>query len=85
MSETRERHWFPAKRYGWGWGFPATWEGWLVFGGYLAAIVFGAVWLVRDPSFLLWYLIGTLVLTAMLLVVCYVKGEPPRWRWGDDT
>jgi hypothetical protein len=24
------RYWFPAKTYGWGWGLPSTWEGWLV-------------------------------------------------------
>jgi hypothetical protein len=24
------RYWFPAKRYGWGWGLPVTWQGWLV-------------------------------------------------------
>ena len=25
------RYWFPAKRYGWGWGPPQTWQGWVVF------------------------------------------------------
>jgi hypothetical protein len=24
-------YWFPAKRYGWGWGIPVTWQGWVVF------------------------------------------------------
>jgi hypothetical protein len=24
------RYWFPAKRYGWGWGLPVTWQGWAV-------------------------------------------------------
>ena len=36
------RYWFPAKRYGWGWGFPITWEGWLtlaVFSGWLPLVV----------------------------------------------
>ena len=22
------------------------------------------------------------VLTVLLIAVCWVKGEPPRWRWG---
>ncbi|ACH82373.1 MULTISPECIES: hypothetical protein [Acidithiobacillus] len=22
------------------------------------------------------------ILTAALLVVCWFKGEPPKWRWG---
>jgi hypothetical protein len=25
-----------------------------------------------------------LAMTAALVVICYWKGEPPRWRWGDD-
>ena len=24
-------YWFPAKRYGYGWGLPHTWQGWIVF------------------------------------------------------
>jgi len=24
------------------------------------------------------------VLTALLIAICWLKGEPPRWRWGDD-
>jgi hypothetical protein len=23
-------------------------------------------------------------LTALLIAICWLKGEPPRWRWGDD-
>jgi hypothetical protein len=23
--------WFPAKRYGWGWGLPCCWQGWVFF------------------------------------------------------
>jgi hypothetical protein len=34
MSEDHPRYWFPAKTYGWGWGLPSTWEGWLVLVGY---------------------------------------------------
>jgi hypothetical protein len=33
------RYWFPAKRYGWGWGLPSTWEGWVVLAVYLALLV----------------------------------------------
>ena len=28
--QTERKYWFPAKRYGWGWGMPNTWQGWLV-------------------------------------------------------
>jgi hypothetical protein len=23
-------------------------------------------------------------LSVVLMLVCWLKGEPPRWRWGDD-
>ena len=23
-------YWFPAKKYGWGWGIPCSWQGWIV-------------------------------------------------------
>jgi hypothetical protein len=34
------RYWFPAKRYGWGWGPPTMWQGWVV-----TALWFGALFL----------------------------------------
>jgi uncharacterized membrane protein len=24
------------------------------------------------------------LLTAVLIAICWLKGEPPRWRWGND-
>lgn len=31
MSYARNRkYWFPAKRFGWGWGLPSAWQGWVV-------------------------------------------------------
>jgi hypothetical protein len=25
-----------------------------------------------------------LVTAAILIAICFAKGEPPRWRWGGD-
>ncbi|KLI99749.1 hypothetical protein [Luteimonas sp. FCS-9] len=73
-------YWFPAKRFGWGWGLPRRWQGWAVLGVYAASYV---VVLLRFPpqrhpaAFF-----GCLALaTALLIAVCALKGEPPRWRW----
>ena len=74
-------YWFPAKRYGWGWGFPRTWQGWLVTAGYVALVLAGIV--VIEPSARPGAFIAyVFVLTVLLIAVCWVKGEPPRWRWG---
>jgi hypothetical protein len=29
-------------------------------------------------------LFGILPPTAFLLIICFIKGEKPRWRWGKD-
>jgi hypothetical protein len=80
MPEQRT-YWFPAKRYGWGWGFPASWQGWMVIALYALLAAAGAIVIVptdRPGAFVAYML----VLSALLTLVCWLKGEPPRWRWG---
>ena len=31
--QRNDKYWFPAKRYGWGWGPPNNWQGWVVLAG----------------------------------------------------
>jgi hypothetical protein len=74
--------WFPTKRYGYGWGPPRRWQGWLVLLAYFGAL-FGNLPLSRErPA---WFMLYAVVLTALLLGICYWKGEAPRWRWGDQN
>ena len=81
--ESEHRYWFPAKRYGWGWGPPAVWQGWLVLAVFVGLIAVSAVML--PPSRHLRAFIGCIIaLNVLLILVCWLKGEPPRWRWGDD-
>lgn len=76
-------YWFRAKRYGWGWGPPVRWQGWAVIAAYVALMVAGAIVLRPDrtPGLFVAY---TMVLSLLLVLVCWWKGEPPRWRWGED-
>ena len=74
-------YWFPAKRYGWGWGFPIAWQGWVVFAAFVLLLVVGA-YLFPPKKALAGYLIYVAVVSAALVGVCWFKGEPPRWRWG---
>ncbi len=79
---TREPdYWFPAKRYGWGWGLPSRWQGWVVFIGYFLLLGLGVFFLPpeRRPLAFLAY---ASVLSFALVGVAWLKGEPPRWRWG---
>ena len=79
---TDTRYWFPAKKYGWGWGPPTAWQGWVVLLGSIVTIAWAAVKLLpHSPAK---FGVATLCTVAVLTIICYVKGEPPAWRWGDD-
>ncbi len=80
MSIEPREIWFPAKRYGWGWSVPVTWQGWLVVTGYLFLVMVGTVTLPREHIAI--YLIYVAILTACLGTVCGLKGEKPGWRRG---
>jgi hypothetical protein len=83
LEQDTPQYWFPVKRYGWGWGLPVRWQGWVVLALYFASIYLGIRYL--DPrdnvgGFLLVLAIATVVLIA----VCAWKGEKPLgWRWGE--
>lgn len=81
-NRMRETFWFPAKRYGWGWGPPVRWQGWAVLVLYFALIALCALWLLPRDDILL-FLLCCFTLTVLLILVCWLKGEKPRWRWGD--
>ena len=80
---TDPKYWFPAKRYGWGWGIPSTWQGWVVLTMFVALVAFGP-FLFPPRQQMGLYLAYVAVLSALLIGVCWLKGEPARWRWGDD-
>ena len=76
-------YWFRAKKYGWGWGPPATWQGWVFMTAWLAILAVGLVVLVSRQESVGWLLLYVWLMTLVMLLVCYWKGEPPKWRWGD--
>lgn len=79
----KPEYWFPAKRYGWGWGPPITWQGWVVFAAFIALVAAGTLWF-PPHKMPVPYLVYVVLLCAVLTGICWLKGEPPRWRWGDD-
>jgi hypothetical protein len=82
--QTRDpRIWFPAKKYGWGWGPPCCWQGWVVMLAWLALVAAGV--LILAPRNLVLFVAFTVVMGGGLIVVVAAKGEKPRWRWGDDA
>lgn len=81
-TEGVKKPWFPAKRFGWGWGFPTCWQGWLVFVGYLSLQTANAIFFAQhlDRAAAFWGV--TCLLSSGFFVVCWKKGERPLWRWG---
>ena len=80
-DQTSSRYWFPAKRYGWGWGLPRAWQGWVVLAAFLALLVLASVAFPPRVN-LLAFAASVVALCAVLIAVCFTKGEPPTWRWG---
>ena len=74
--------WFPARKYGWGWGLPLTWQGWVTYALAAVALLAG-VPMIRRVAGGPWASIFALAVVGALVAVCYSKGEPPRWRWGE--
>jgi asparagine N-glycosylation enzyme membrane subunit Stt3 len=81
VSAAESKYWFPAKRYGWGWGPPRTWQGWLVLVAFFVLLAVGALMLLpkQETGRFLAY---TAFLVAVLVAICYITGEPPKWRSG---
>lgn len=86
LKNNPEGYWFKRKLYGWGWT-PAKWQGWAVVLLYVAAVLtlaFSFDAKATDEQAILFLLVPVAVLTALLIGLCYVKGEKPRWQWGLD-
>jgi len=82
MSD-QKRYWFPTRRYGWGWALPTAWQGWVVLTAFLVLALFAAT-LFPPSSNPGAFTVVVIVLAALLVVICWIKGEPPRWSWGGE-
>lgn len=81
-----KKHWFKAKRYGWGW-YPATVEGWLSIAIFLIAVTASGVLLQRytrtEKEFITLFILSVFIQSAILVFVSFRTGEKPGWRWGN--
>jgi hypothetical protein len=80
-TNEKPKHWFPAKRNGWGWGPPTAWQGWVVLLVYLV-LVLGGIPFIQVGEGSVTYIAFVAVLTIALVAICWLTGEPPRWRRG---
>jgi hypothetical protein len=79
MSD-RARYWFSAKKFGFGWRAPITWEGWAVDVIALTMLVAAGLWIhghrQQHPMLQLGFLF---VVLATSLAIRHWKGEPQSW------
>ncbi len=75
--------WFRVKRYGFGAGWPCSWEGWALALGLFAIVIASSVaFAVRDPMLDLGIVLAS---AAIVGVVSWRKSDGPwKWRWGDE-
>lgn len=77
--------WFKRKLYGWGWT-PVKWQGWMVILVYVVVLV--KLFVIFDSTShsgsdtLIHMFLPWVMLTGLLIYICYRKGESPRWQWG---
>ena len=84
LKDNPRGYWFKAKLYGWGWT-PVKWQGWLVVFVYVISLVLLSLTIDEtspDREVVFTFLLPFAILTAMLIRICYKKGEKPGWRWG---
>ena len=82
MQINESKIWFPAKKYGWGWGFPCAWQGWVVYAVWALLLFGGGIPLALHHIGI--FVVYSIVLSAVLMLIVVAKGEKPRWHWGDS-
>jgi hypothetical protein len=78
--------WFPAKRYGSGWGPPVRWQGWVFMAIWFASFGIGMIYIIPMESEY-WAIALVAFLAGMSTIptaVCYWKGEPLRRRRSEE-
>jgi len=78
MSLPKNKAWFPLKTYGYGWGFPKKWQGWVILFLYLLTIGIGVIWLSSKHTWL--FVLFSFIATVILMAILFWKGESPKWR-----
>jgi hypothetical protein len=84
------KYWFGLKKYGWGPGFPVSWEGWLVTVIILTLILIiayvdGIFYYILDLRHIFRFLIDSFLTgTAIALIFADKIKDGLKWRWGQE-
>ncbi len=80
------KKWFRAKQYGLGW-YPCSLYGWIVMIIFILLVVLNFERIDAQSSSikntLIWFIPETIVLSIILMIICWMTGEKPCWKWGE--
>jgi len=82
-ADEKKEIWFPAKRYGWGWGLPNCRQGWLAMATWMLLVITGSLVILCTLPFIFVY-IYLFIMIVVFFALCWIKGDQPRWRWGEE-
>jgi len=83
LNDNPNNYWFKAKIYWW-WWTPVKWQGWLVIFTYVLLLIIFSLEIKKYSTInevSLYFLTPILLLTFLLIYICYKTGEKPRWQW----
>ena len=84
LKDNPKGYWFRRKLFGWGWT-PATKEGWFILGFFFVALLFVVSradrYTTQEEGFT-YLVLPVILLIVLLLLICWIKGEPPKWQFG---
>jgi len=80
-------YWFRAKRYGYG-ATPVTWQGWLVTGAAIVAVLAASLLLPLFARGTTWVWFALVAIDAISIAALWMIGRRKtqgewRWRWSD--
>ena len=85
LKDNPQGYWFKRKLYGWGW-VPVKWQGWLVLLVFVVVLVWDTIRLNSSQHSVSDFLINLVpqafILFVILIAICYLTGERPKWQWG---
>ena len=85
IKDNPKGYWFKRKLFGYGWT-PVKWQGWLTTFLYAASLIYIFLRIDRNSHSASDTLIGVFIpfiaVTLILIAICYLTGEKPRWMWG---
>ena len=86
-TRTVTRYWFKRKMYGLGW-CPASWQGWILLGLYIVAVISAAynanLFTSHSPNALFSFFPEVLFYTLIFIIIATKTGESLRWQWGSE-